>query len=60
MQGTTKRDEPAKQPTPSQDRGTPATGPMHSVRKDVTARLVVSPSFPEADELKEHGYGHGV
>ena len=59
MQGTTKRDEPAKQPTPSQDRGTPATGTMHSVRKDVTVRLFVPP-FPESDELKEHGYGHGV
>ncbi len=60
MQGTTKRDEPAKRPTPSQDRGTPATGTMHSVRKDVTVRPFVSPPLPETDELKEHGYGHGV
>ena len=60
MQGTTKRDEPAKRPTPSQGRGTPATGPMHSVRKDVTVRPFVSPPLPETDELKEHGYGHGV
>jgi hypothetical protein len=60
MPGTTKRDEPAKTPTPTQDRGTPATGTMHSVRKDVTVRLFVSPPVPETDELKEHGYGHGV
>ena len=60
MHGTTKRDEPAKRPTPHSDHGTPPTGSMHSVRKDVSVRLFVSPPVPESDELKEHGYGHGV
>ncbi len=60
MQGTTKQDEPAKRPTPAQGRGTPSTGTVQSVRKDVTARLSVPPASPETDEIKEHGYGHGV
>jgi hypothetical protein len=60
MQGTTKQDEPAKPPAPPQGRGTPSTGAVHSVRKDVTVRLSVSAPFPESDEIKEHGYGHGV
>jgi hypothetical protein len=60
MQGTTKQDEPAKRPAPEQGRGTPSTGAVQSVRKDVTVRLSLSPPYPESDEIKEHGYGHGV
>jgi hypothetical protein len=60
MPGTTKQDEPAKRPTPPQGRGTPSTGAVHSVRKDVTVRLSVSTPCPEPEEIKEHGYGHGV
>ena len=60
MQGTTKEDEPAKRPPAPQGRGTPSTGPVHSVRKDVTVRLYVSPPSPESEEIKEDGYGHGV
>jgi hypothetical protein len=61
MQSTTKRDDPSKRPQPSQGKGTPSTTQVQSVRKDVTVRLsLAAPSTPEADELHENGYGHGV
>jgi hypothetical protein len=60
MQGTTKRNEPAKQPS-APSRGAPATASVQSVRKDVTVRVFVAPPPPpDGEELREHGYGHGV
>ena len=61
MQSITKRDEPAKHQSAPAGKGTPATASALSARKDVTVRVSVSaPAAPEAEELKEHGYGHGV
>lgn len=67
MQGTTPRDEPAKRPPAGPERrtgpgrGMPDTAAVQSIRKDVTVRVFVAPPAPpEPDELREHGYGHGV
>jgi hypothetical protein len=59
MKSSTKPGEPAKQPTAA-DRGAPATYAVHAVRKNLTVRVLVAPTPNEADELREHGYGHGV
>jgi hypothetical protein len=60
MNTSTQPDEPAKRPQPAPDRGSPTSSPAHAVRKDVAVRVTVSPTPPESDELREHGYGHGV
>jgi hypothetical protein len=60
MQSQSKREEPAKRPQPTQDRGKPASYAAYALRKDVTVRVSVAPMTVEADELREHGYGHGV
>jgi hypothetical protein len=61
MQGTTKGTQPADRPQPAPGPGTPATTTVQAVRKDVTVRLsLASPPTPDAEELKEDGYGHGV
>ena len=61
MQGTTKGTPSANRPQPVPGPGTPATTTVQAVRKDVTVRLSLSsPPAPDAEELKEHGYGHGV
>ena len=54
-----KPEEPAKQPSAA-DRGAPFTYAAHAVRKDLSVRVLVKPAPGEADELPEHGYGHGV
>jgi hypothetical protein len=54
-----KPEEPAKPPS-SAGRGAPFTYAAHAVRKDLSVRVLVKPAPGEADELPEHGYGHGV
>ena len=57
---TTQPEEPAKRPQPAPDRGSPASTAAHAVRKDPAVRVAVSAASTESDELREHGYGHGV
>jgi hypothetical protein len=52
--------EPAKRPQPAPERGSPATDAAHAVRKNVAVRVTVVTAPAESDELREHGYGHGV
>ena len=53
--------EPAKRGEQPADRGVPPSYAAHAVRKDVTVRVSLTPPSPqEGEELKEHGYGHGV
>jgi hypothetical protein len=59
MKTFSKSEEPAK-PTKPPERGAPATYAAHAVRKDVSVRVFVKPTHSEGDELREHGYGHGV
>lgn len=56
----TPRNEPAKRPEPSPERGAPATYSAYAVRKNLSVRVLLSPGGTEPDELREHGYGHGV
>jgi len=60
MKTTTQPGEPAKRPQPVPDRGTSTSAPAHAARKDVAVRVTVSATPMESDELREHGYGHGV
>jgi hypothetical protein len=55
-----RKDEPAKRPQPLPQRGAPETYLAHAVRKDVAVRVLVKATAAESDELREHGYGHGV
>jgi hypothetical protein len=59
MKMSTKPEEPAKQPSAA-DRGAPTTYAAHAVRKNVSVRVLVKPTPSEVEELREHGYGHGV
>ena len=60
MQTPTRRDEPSKNPKPAPERGAPTTHAAHAGRKNLSVRVMVKPASPEPDELREHGYGHGV
>lgn len=60
MKMPTRPEEPAKHPQPGPDRGAPTTYAAHAVRKNLAVRVSVKPTPSEADELREHGYGHGV
>jgi hypothetical protein len=60
METSKKADEPAKPPQKTPERGAPATYAAHAMRKDVTVRVSVAAPTPEPEELREHGYGHGV
>ena len=51
---------PAKDSASSPERGAPATYAAHAVRKNLAVRVLVKPTQPESEELREHGYGHGV
>jgi hypothetical protein len=53
------REEPVA-PEPSPTRGAPPTCAALAVRRDVSVRVSVTASFPEPEELREPGYGHGV
>ena len=57
---TTQPEEPAKRPQPVPDRGSPTSTAAHAVRKDLAVRVTVPAASTESDELREHGYGHGV
>ncbi|HUE89498.1 MAG TPA: hypothetical protein VMO26_25760 [Vicinamibacterales bacterium] len=60
MKTSTQPDEPAKRVQPEPDRGSPATNAAQAVRKNMAVRVTVVTAPPESDELREHGYGHGV
>jgi hypothetical protein len=60
MKTSTRPDEPAKRPQPAPDRDLATSVPAHAVRKDVAVRVTVLATPTESDELREHGYGHGV
>ena len=60
MKTFTKPEEPAKQPQSGAKRGAPPTVAAHAVRKNVSVRVLVKPAPGDSDELREHGYGHGV
>jgi hypothetical protein len=55
-----KPEEPAKRPSSTAERGAPPTYAAHALRKNLSVRVLVKPATGETDELKEHGYGHGV
>lgn len=57
MKMPSKSDEPAKQPAKS-ERGAPFTA--QAFRKNLAVRVKVKSAPGDADELPEHGYGHGV
>ena len=59
MKMPAKPEDPAKRPQSAADRGAPPTYAAHAVRKNLSVRVLLKPST-EADELPEHGYGHGV
>jgi hypothetical protein len=59
MKTTSKSEDPAK-PSGGPERGAPATYAAHAMRKNLTVRVLVKPTPAEPDELREHGYGHGV
>lgn len=60
MEMSTKRDEPAKRSERTAERGAPATYAAYAVRKNLSVRVRVLPASADGDELREHGYGHGV
>ena len=60
MKTSTQPDEPAKRPQPGPERGSPTTVAAQAVRNNVAVRVTVVEATTETDELREHGYGHGV
>jgi hypothetical protein len=60
MKMSTRNEDPAKRPQMSPERGAPATYAVYAVRKNLTVRVMVKPSATDSEELREHGYGHGV
>lgn len=61
MTPASNRHEPAPRGPQRPERGAPATYAAHATRKDLTVRVsLTAPAPPEPDELREHGYGHGV
>jgi hypothetical protein len=60
MQMSTRREEPSNRPGKAPERGAPATYAAHAFRKNLAVRVLVKPSRPEPEELREEGYGHGV
>jgi hypothetical protein len=60
MKLPTRPEEPAKPAHSAADRGVPPTYAAHARRTNLTVRVLVKPVANEAEELREHGYGHGV
>ena len=60
MKMPTRPEEPAKPAQSGAERGVPPTYAAHARRKNLTVRVLVKPAPGEAEELREHGYGHGV
>jgi hypothetical protein len=60
MKMSSQPNEPAKRPQASPERGAPPTYAAHAARKNVGVRVLLKPTAGEAEELREHGYGHGV
>lgn len=59
MKTSTRSEEPAKRPT-APERGAPATHAAQALRKNLSVRVLVKPTPNDSEELREHGYGHGV
>jgi hypothetical protein len=60
MKMPTKPEDPAKHQPEGPERGAPATYAAHAVRKNLAVRVQVKATPAESEELREHGYGHGV
>ena len=60
MEMAAKPEDPAKRPQPAPQRGAPTTYAVHALRKNASVRVFVKPAAGEPEELREHGYGHGV
>ena len=60
MKTTSQREEPAKRPASGTAHGAPTTFAAYATRKDLAVRVTVQSLSAESDELREHGYGHGV
>jgi hypothetical protein len=59
MQTSPNQEQPAKRPPAGPYRGAPPTHASHVLRK--TAAIRTGRYVPvETEELREHGYGHGV
>jgi hypothetical protein len=59
MQISQRREEPSPRPQSRPERGAPPTYAAHAFRKNLAVRVLVKPAS-ESEELREHGYGHGV
>ena len=61
METQSPRSTEAPRPQQAPAHGAPATDAAHAVRRDVSVRVSVrTTAASEAEELGEHGYGHGV
>ena len=60
MELPAKRPEPAKTPEPAPASGAPATYAASAVRKNLAVRVSIRSVAADGEELREHGYGHGV
>jgi hypothetical protein len=60
MKTSTEPDEPAKRPQAGPERDSPTTVAAQAARKNVAVRVTVVEAPTETEELREHGYGHGV
>lgn len=59
--GSAQREESAKRTAPEPDCGRPGTWAARAVKKDLVVRVRIAPViWPETEELREEGYGHGV
>jgi hypothetical protein len=58
---STQREESAKPTATEPDCGRPATWAARAVKKDLVVRVRIAPIvWPETEDLREEGYGHGV
>lgn len=60
MKTSTHSDDAAKRPQPAPDRGSPPPQTALAARSNVAVRVTVVATPAELEELREHGYGHGV
>lgn len=59
MKTSTQSDDRAKRPQPVPDRGSSLPHSAQPVHEHVAVRVTVV-AAGEPEELREHGYGHGV
>lgn len=59
--GSAQREESAKRTATEPDCGRPATWSACAAKKDLVVRVrIAQVVWPETEELREEGYGHGV